>query len=171
MTARATVQETARALLEPRRLLPILLVCVPMVAIQRAYSQDPLAVPLAIATCLAFIAIGPLSWRVLFPDHSDNAFAGRLLIYALVGGGVVWILGVAVPHLAGMGHTFLTTRHTLWVTLALFWVGGGVWGETLVWRHRCVRSRPVPENWPERPNRLSSWLCAAIWILTSYSTL
>jgi hypothetical protein len=126
MTARATVQETARALLEPRRLLPILVVCVPMVAIQRAYSHDPLAVPLAIATCVAFVVVGPFSWRILFPDGKDSALALRLLAYALVGGAVVSFLGVLIPHWTGMGRTFLTTRHTLLVTLALFWVGG--WG-------------------------------------------
>jgi len=127
MTDLAVVRSTLRSLLPPRRLLPILLVCVPMVAIQGSYSRDPLAVPLAIAMCVLFVLVAPVSWRLLFPPaiHFSHQ-ALRLMGYAGIGTGVVLLIGVLVPKLTGMGHTFLTGRQTLWVCWALFLVGG--WG-------------------------------------------
>jgi len=127
MTDLPLVPSTLRSLLAPRRLLPILLVCVPMVAIQGAYSRDPLAVPLAIAMCVLFVLVAPLSWRLLFPPEIHfSQQALRLIGYAGIGTGVVMLIGVLVPKLTGMGHTFLTGRQTLWVCWALCLVGG--WG-------------------------------------------
>jgi LytS/YehU family sensor histidine kinase len=77
--------------------------------------------------CLLFVGVAPLSWRVLFPDGFDRkGGAVRLLLYAIIGAGVVLTVGVAIPKLTGMGLTFLTDRYSLAVSGALFLVGG--WG-------------------------------------------
>jgi LytS/YehU family sensor histidine kinase len=50
----------------------------------------------------------------------------RVLVYAGVGATVVLGIGRALPDLVGAGTTFLTTKPSLAVCVALFWVGG--WG-------------------------------------------
>jgi signal transduction histidine kinase len=124
---RALVQDTVRALLEMRRLVPILVVGVPLVVAQAHYSHDRLAIPLAVLTCLAFVLVAPLSWRALFPeDQSEGHGVARLLAYACIGATVVGSLGVVTPELLHMGRTFLGAPPSVAVSLALFLVGG--WG-------------------------------------------
>lgn len=122
------LRSTARALVEPRRMVPILVVCAALTIAQAAYSdREPLAIPLAILLCLAFVAVAPVSWRILFPDGLEFSHgAVRLILYATLGAGLVAGLGVALPQLLGMGPTFLTAKVSLGVCVALFLVGG--WG-------------------------------------------
>jgi len=123
MSARSTVRETTRALLAPRRLVPVLLVAIPLVIAQGRFSDDRLAV----VDCLAFVLIAPLAWRVLVPEDAGvRRRALGLLAYAALGTGVVVALGVLVPPLLSMRLTFLTTAPSLFVSVALFLVGG--WG-------------------------------------------
>ncbi|MBZ4415018.1 sensor histidine kinase [Myxococcus sp. RHSTA-1-4] len=121
------VRATLRALVEPRRLLPILLVATPLVAAQVHFSREPLALYLGILMCLLFVGVAPVSYRVLFPEGLDLSHGGiRLLLYATVGSGVVLTSGFVLPKLLGMGPTFLTQRFNLAICGALFLVGG--WG-------------------------------------------
>ncbi|NMO21345.1 histidine kinase [Pyxidicoccus fallax] len=122
------VRATLRALVEPRRLLPILLVAVPLVTAQVRFSRgEPGAIYLGILMCLVFVAVAPVSYRVLFPEGLDLSHGGvRLLLYATVGSGVVLTSGFVLPKLLGMGSTFLTQRTNLAICGALFLVGG--WG-------------------------------------------
>ncbi len=117
----AVVADTLRALLAPRRLLPILLVSAPLVVAQDRYSRDPGAVVVGAAMCLAFALIAPSLWRL-----SSRRGAAGLLLYGAVGAVVVLVLGLGLPALLGVGPTFLTQGESLLVALALFWVGG--WG-------------------------------------------
>jgi hypothetical protein len=121
------VRATLRALVEPRRLLPILLVAAPLVVAQARFSREPLAVYLGVLMCLLFVGVAPVSYRVLFPEGLDLSHGGiRLLLYATVGSGVVLTSGFVLPKLLGMGPTFLTQRINLAICGALFLVGG--WG-------------------------------------------
>src|SRR4051794_25729350 len=82
------VRATWRALLHPRRLLPILAVCAPLLLAQSRWSLDSHGVLLGALFCLSFIFIAPVSYRVLFPDGLDFSHgAVRLVLYALVGAG------------------------------------------------------------------------------------
>jgi len=121
------VRSTLKALLQPKRLMPILAVCAPLVIAQRAFSRDPLSVPLGILMCVAFVTVAPVTWRVLFPEGLEFSHgAVRLALYAAVGAGTVLSVGAAVPKVLGMGATLLTERHSLLIAVALFAVGG--WG-------------------------------------------
>jgi two-component system, LytTR family, sensor histidine kinase AlgZ len=122
------VVSTVRALLVPRRAIPIALVVVPLTIIQDAYSREALAVPIALVLCGTFLVVGPSLWRALFPIDRPIASGAtsRVLVYAAVGALVVIGLGRVVPSLFGAGVTFMTTEPSLAVCLALFWVGG--WG-------------------------------------------
>jgi hypothetical protein len=122
------LRSTVRGLLAPRRAIPIALVVVPLTIIQDAYSRDPLAVPLALLLCGSFLLVGPSLWRTLFPmDRPVDATAAlRVLLYAFVGAALVLGIGRAIPDMVGAGQTFLTSKPSLAVCVALFWVGG--WG-------------------------------------------
>jgi two-component system, LytTR family, sensor histidine kinase AlgZ len=122
------MRSTVRALLVPRRAIPIALVVVPLTIIQDAYSREAFAVPIALVMCGSFLLAGPSLWRALFPlDRPIAAGAlSRVIVYAGVGAAVVLGVGRLVPALVGIGPTFMTTEPSLAVCLALFWVGG--WG-------------------------------------------
>jgi len=98
-----------------------------MVVAQRSFSADPFAVPLGMLMCFLFVIVAPVSWRVLFPTGLDLRHGGiRLSLYATIGAGVVFTIGVVVPRVLGMGRTLLTAPSSVGVCLALFLVGG--WG-------------------------------------------
>ena len=129
MNEGSIVRATLRALFVPRRLLPIVLICLPLVAAQVRFSSrlEPRAAPLGILLCILCVTVAPVSYRVLFPEGLDLSHGGiRLLLYATVGAGVVLTMGAAVPRLLEMRPTFLTDRYSLAVCAALFLVGG--WG-------------------------------------------
>lgn len=117
---------TFKALLVPRRAIPIALVVVPLTIIQDAYSREAFAVPIALLMCGSFLLVGPSLWRALFPiDRPIAAGAlSRVVVYAGVGAAVVLGVGRVLPGLAGAGVTVMTTEPSLAVCMALFWVGG-----------------------------------------------
>ena len=87
------LRSTVRALLAPRRAVPIALVIVPLTIIQDAYSRDALAVPLALLMCGSFLLVGPSLWRALFPmgTRLRATFVVstlRVFVYAAVGAAV-----------------------------------------------------------------------------------
>jgi signal transduction histidine kinase len=123
------VRATFRALLLPRRLIAMVVVSLPLVAAQAHFSpgHEPLAVPLAIAMCVAFVLVAPLTYRVLFPEGLDFGHGAiRVLMFGTISAGVVLTIGAVVPKVTDMGDTLLTERYSLIVCAALFVVGG--WG-------------------------------------------
>ena len=107
------IRSTLRALLHPRRLVPIVLLSASLVVAQGNYSRDPLAIPLGIAMCVAFVIVAPVSWRVLFPDRVDLRHGGiRLILYATIGGGRgAGRSASSCRACSGMGRTLLTAPH------------------------------------------------------------
>jgi hypothetical protein len=131
LTPDGVLRSTIRALLAPRRAIPIALVIVPLTIIQDAYSRDAFAVPLALLMCGSFLLVAPSLWRALFPMGTKLrqgvlTSVARVCVYAAVGAILVLGIGRALPDMVGAGSTFLTTKPSLAVCLALFWVGG--WG-------------------------------------------
>ncbi len=125
--AGSILRRTWRALLEPKRLAPVLLVSAALVTAQASFGGDPLAVPLGVAMCLAFVLVAPVSWRVLFPFGPQlGQLSVRLSLYAAVGVGVVLVIGAVIPRVLDMQPTLITLRGSLVVCLALFLAGG--WG-------------------------------------------
>jgi two-component system sensor histidine kinase AlgZ len=119
--------ETMAGLAAPRRLFPIAVVVVPVLALQRTLGDDLMALPIGMLMCAAFLLVAPTLWRYLFPLH--RARAPRLVgaaAYAAAGIGLMFGIGRVLPHALGMGSTLLTTFSGTLVSVALFWVGG--WG-------------------------------------------
>jgi sensor histidine kinase YesM len=120
---------TLRALLVPRRLVPLLLIATPLLVAQVALSPEPLAGPIGLALCASFWLTAPFAYRWLFPiDEPSSAAPGvvRFGIYVAFSVVVVFVVGGVLPELLGMRITFLTDRWSLVVSCALFVVGG--WG-------------------------------------------
>jgi len=123
----SVVRSTLAALIQPKRLVPILIVCLPLLWAQASWSRDPLALPQGILMCVLFAVGAPVGWRLLVPsDLALTTTAVRVALYAIFGTLVVYLVGLLVPSLLGMNSTFLTTPVNLMVCLALFLVGG--WG-------------------------------------------
>ncbi len=121
------VRATLRALLAPRRIIPVALLSITLVLAQRAYSRDPRAAFIGIALCLAFVLVAPVSFRVLFPEGLEFRHgAVRVLLYTAISIFVVRVVGVDGPGLFGVGTTFLTAKTSVPIDVALFMVGG--WG-------------------------------------------
>ena len=123
------IRSTLRALLHPRRLIPIVLLSASLVVAQGSYSRDPFAIPLGIAMCVRVRASSRrCRGGCCSPTAFDLRHGGiRLILYATIGGrrgagrSASWC-----PASSGMGRTLLTAPTSVAVCLALFLVGG--WG-------------------------------------------
>jgi two-component system, LytTR family, sensor histidine kinase AlgZ len=136
------VRATLRALIAPKRLAPLLLIAASLVFAQVRFSRDPLALPLGILMCLVFVAVAPVSYRVLFPEGLDLSHGGvRLVLYGAVGSGVVLSSGYVLPKLLRMGPTFLTQPVNLAVCGALYLVGGWGLGRDIGFEESLARER------------------------------
>lgn len=140
--ASSVVRATWLALLQPKRLIPVLLVSTPLVLAQAHYSPEPIALPVAIAVamCAVFIGLAPVSYRVLFPDGLELSHgAVRLVLYGAIGAGAVLSVGAAAPKVLGVGPMFLGDRWALAVCTALFLVGGWGLGRDIGFEQRVAR--------------------------------
>ena len=136
------VRSTFRALLEPRRLVPIFIVCASLVLIQWRFSRDVLAPVIGVAMCSGFVLVAPLSWRVLFPDGIEFSHGAiRLLLFATIGTGVVLVLGNVLPSLLNVGPTLLTHRTSLFACITLFLAGGWGLGRDIGFEESLARER------------------------------
>ncbi len=116
--------ETLRALVVLRRLVPIVLVCAPMVAAQARFSAHAEAGWVAVLVCALFVVLGPWGWRALVAGARTGLW-WRIPAYGVLGG-VPAAVGWALPMTLGLGQTFIGAGLNLLVSTALFWVGG--WG-------------------------------------------
>jgi len=118
---------TIQALVAPRRLIPITVVVLPLLFLQVNYSADAMALPIAMMMCAAFVLAAPTLWRFHFPLRGPRGSVPvGAAAYGTAGAALIVGIGRGLPDLMGMGQTFLTTRPSLLVSVALFWVGG--WG-------------------------------------------
>ncbi len=124
---RETWIETWQALAHPKRSMPIVLVGAPLVAAQWWFTRNVPGTGVAVVMVAAFLAVGPASWRVLFPTGRSVRFpAWRAVVYAALGFVCVLGPGVLAPRAMGLPATFLTVDPSLAIMLGMFWVGG--WG-------------------------------------------
>ena len=118
--------ETIRALLAPRRLIPISVVSAPMIVAQGTLSEARGAWVLALIMCVLFVMISPHVWRALFPLDRKLSFAPlRLVLYGALGV-IPAAVGFGLSEVLDIGQTFLTKGANNFVGAALFLVGG--WG-------------------------------------------
>lgn len=121
----------------------MVLVMTPVLYMQWRNSWHPLALPLGVLLCVAFVMVAPATWRYLFPlgeERSKDALF-RLGLYALLGSGIVSGLGSSLPRMLNMPPTFLTMRPSLVVCICLFWVGGWGLGRDIDFEKRLADER------------------------------
>jgi sensor histidine kinase YesM len=120
--------------------MPMALLSGTLVVAQAAYSADPLAVPVAIALCLACLSVAPVSYRILFEEPSPwPRTAALTVIYGSIAVGVVSALGLILPRWLDMERTLLTAPNHLVVGVALFVVLGWLLGRDLGLEDRLHR--------------------------------
>ena len=97
---------TVTALAAPRRLFPIAVVVVPLLALQGSLSRDSMALPVGMLMCAAFLFVAPTLWRYFFPLHRPR---GSWLLgaaaYGAVGVALMFGIGRGLPRLIGMGSS------------------------------------------------------------------
>jgi len=121
------IRGTFRGLSQPRRLLPIVVVSASLVFAQARYSNERVATPLAVLTCIAFVVVAPVTFRLLFPDDEKTEnLTLRIVVYVALACIVNCTLEMLVPTWLGIGWTFLGDAVSVAVSVALFLVGG--WG-------------------------------------------
>lgn len=120
---------TLRALLRPRRLLPVVIVSATLAFTEAIYSLNSRAVAIDLLMFVSFWFVGPAAWRWLCAsrkgDHEERVILGYSL-YILVSLTVIVLLGWVAPQLAKVGWSFMTDPGSLAVLFVLFTVGG--WG-------------------------------------------
>ena len=124
--AGALFVETMAALAAPRRAIPITLVVVPLVLAQQRFSPSGQAVWVALLMCAMFLTLAPFSWRLLVSRGASRRVQPLLMLFYGLIGGLPALVGWLLPEAFGLGETFLTAGINLFVSAALFWVGG--WG-------------------------------------------
>ncbi len=128
--ALAVAKDTWRALLSPRRAVPIALLAVPMIVAQGTLSHSILAAPVALVLVVAFVGAGPAAFRALFGSTIAPPPSWPLLLriaaFLALAACVVGLLGAALPRAVGLGTTFFGAPPSLAISVALFVVGG--WG-------------------------------------------
>lgn len=153
----ALFTDTLRALAAPRRLMPMLLIVVPMLAAQHELSSGrPQALPLALLLVAVFLLVGPFAFRALFPAVTSGPgrwpLAARVLFYGAVGGLaplIAWVL----PEVLGIGQTFISKGPNLLVTTGLFWVGGFGLGRDIEFERRWLEERRRAQRLSEEAER------------------
>jgi two-component system, LytTR family, sensor histidine kinase AlgZ len=105
---RDIVRGTLRGLVQPKRLVPVLMVSASLVYAQARYSPGRLAVPIAVLTCLAFVLVAPLAFRLLFPrEEKTPGLLWRVVAYVALAAAVNGTLEILVPQWLGLEWTFL----------------------------------------------------------------
>lgn len=138
------VRSTFAGLAAPRRLVPILVVAVPIIFTQ-AQNPDPYALPLGVTMVLAFLGIAPASYRLLFTGTQTSPVLLRIGIYIAIAASVLYVLGTVVPRLVDLRTSFLTYDTSLLVSLGLFLVGGFGLGRDIATELELSRARARAE--------------------------
>ena len=141
-TLAAVVAETWTALLTPRRLLPSIMVALPLIFAQVRFSDQPLAGLPAVLICIAFFACGPAAYRALLGDrHRSMALGLRTAVYLGLSTVAVTSFSIGLPRALGLGATFLGDPTSVTISVALFVVGGFGLGRDVDLELRLERSR------------------------------
>lgn len=112
---------TLSALATPRRMVPVLLVALPLVASQHAFSHRPWAADaVAVGMLAVFLLTGPFAWRALAPRGAPG-----LAAYTAIGA-APFLAAVGMTELGELQPSFLVDGLNGAVALGLFVVGG--WG-------------------------------------------
>ncbi|UQA55978.1 sensor histidine kinase [Polyangium aurulentum] len=133
---------TLRALAAPRRLVPILVVIVPLLVAQ-AWSGGSGTLAVGVALCASFTLLAPVSWRAIAADRPTLL---RVLAYAALGAIVVLGIGGVIPRWLRLPPSLLTAPWNLVCSLALYWVGGWGLGRDIDLEMRLVAQRERAER-------------------------
>lgn len=124
---RRIISETLRAMAEPRRLLPTLVLAAALLIAQTWASHDARAGWVGLVVIVATLVVAPTGWRLAL-ELPGSAVVRAIRLGAFVATGVVMIptVELGLGRTFHLGYQFLTAPTSMLVSLALYVVGG--WG-------------------------------------------
>jgi LytS/YehU family sensor histidine kinase len=134
---------TLRGIAAQRRAIPIAIVCLPMVLLEGLVAGLR-GVVLAPIVFGAFLVIGPVSYRALFPERRPASHRiARVLAFAAVDLVYVALFGLLLPRLLQVRDSIFTNTLTLYAAGPLFWAGSWALGRDIEWEAslRAERAR------------------------------
>lgn len=138
--------DTWTQLLVPRRLIPIVVLALPLLLAQHELSSGAGALPLAVLLVVAFLALGPAAYRGLLGRGRPGPLALRVLALVLLSAAGP-ALAYAIPLYAGLGHSFISSGANVFVSAALFFVGSVGLGRDIdlevAWRREHARAEAL----------------------------
>jgi hypothetical protein len=144
----ALFPHTLRALVAPRRAVPLALVGLSLLSAEWLASASPLSLFLDSVLVAAFCFSAPALWRALFArePRSFTAQLGAWALYALVAALIVGALAVVLPPMLGVRFTYMSEPRSLGVLLVLFLVGGWGLGRDIELEAGVLRERARAER-------------------------
>jgi signal transduction histidine kinase len=115
---------TLKALVVPRRFVPIVAVVAAFTGVQLYYMRDAITAVIPLGMSAGFVLVMPFAWRALLAPGRPLAPRIAWTIYTTLALAIVGLFGVALPFV--IGPTFLTDEGSLVVALILILIGG--WG-------------------------------------------
>ncbi|HEX4383687.1 MAG TPA: histidine kinase [Myxococcales bacterium] len=150
---RAVVKETLRALFEPRRAGPLLLVGLALVTSETVFSKSYRAGGVALLLALATTALAPCGFRVwVEPSRGWDRLWGTLA-YVAMGIALLLVFGVGLAHLLQLKTLFLLRPTSLLICLSLFIVAGWGAGRDISMELRLRREEARSEALAEEAER------------------
>lgn len=142
------IAETLRALIEPRRLVPLTLVAISMLVAEWLATGSGAAVFLDLVLILAFVSISPALFRGLATETNASwpRQLGSWALNVIVAANVVGVIAVLVPPLLGIGATYISEPRSLGILVTLFVVGGWGLGRDIELSLGVVRERARAEK-------------------------
>lgn len=138
--------DTWKQLLVPRRLIPIVVLALPLLIAQHELSTAAGALPLALMLVLAFLAFGPAAYRGLLGRRRPGPLALRVLALVLLSA-IGPLIAYTIPLEAGLGHSFISSGANVFVSVALFFVGSVGLGRDIdlevAWRRERARAEAL----------------------------
>ena len=146
--ASALFTPTLRALVAPRRAVPLALVGLSLLSAEWLASASLVAVFLDAVLLAAFCASAPALWRALFAEEPRSlaAHVGAWTLYSLAAALIVGALAVLLPPVLGVRWTYLSEPRSLGVLVVLFLVGGWGLGRDIELEAGVVRERARAER-------------------------
>jgi LytS/YehU family sensor histidine kinase len=124
------LEHTLKALVGQRRMLPIIVVCVPLVMLEFRFSGFRGA-SMAVSTLVGFLLMGPVSYRALFPEHVSTHRLARVVAFAVVDLLYVALIGRVLPPLLQAENALFAESLSLYTAAPLFWAGSWALGRDI----------------------------------------
>lgn len=133
--------ETLQGMVVPRRMIPIAVVCIPMIVLEWHFTGAD-GVVLALMIFGGFLLVGPVSYRLFFPVRERlNHKIVRGVAFLAVDLTYTAVFGFLLPRWMNVHGSILTDPLTLYSAPPLFWAGSWALGRDMDWEVDLARAK------------------------------